>query len=371
MRKSLLLIPCLSLLILYGCGKKNGSEGAQNFRTVPKVEVQQIQLQDVSYSFETVGTLEADEVCVQSPVEGVVTLVNFREGDSVKMGETILVEIDPEKFELNRKKAEADKNRTLAIYQKAVADYQKRNELFKKGVVTEDELISYRTTMKETQANYHEARTEWMIRRKEEREAKVKSPVTGVIQTKSVSLGMHLAPETKIAELIDLEHIRIQFSVTAAEAQKLSLDQEINFLIQTMPQIHYRAQIFFIRQYADPETRMILCKADHIRSLETRGIKDLKPGIFAQINIETHLEKNAIVIPQSSYLATEDGFKVFVAQGNTARERLVQIGLHTQEGQVEVLSGLNSGDILITRGAQALRDGMPIEITPSLPAKEN
>ena len=77
-------------------------------------------------------------------------------------------------------------------------------------------------------------------------------------------------------------------------------------------------------------------------------------------------------MPESAIQASERGFVAYVVQENTARLRPVGIGLRTGTGIVEILSGLNAGEVVVSEGSDRLADGMavePVEATAAAPTK--
>ena len=70
-------------------------------------------------------------------------------------------------------------------------------------------------------------------------------------------------------------------------------------------------------------------------------------------------ERTAPVIPQTAIRPSDRGFIAFVVEKDAAVERILQLGMRTADGQVEVLAGLKLGEKLVIRGAEALRDGAP------------
>ena len=70
----------------------------------------------------------------------------------------------------------------------------------------------------------------------------------------------------------------------------------------------------------------------------------------------------APVVPQTAIRPSDRGFLVFVVEDNVALERIITVGMRTADGFVEVLSGLNPGEMLVVRGAEALRTGVPVNI---------
>lgn len=73
----------------------------------------------------------------------------------------------------------------------------------------------------------------------------------------------------------------------------------------------------------------------------------------------------APVIPQTAIRPSEKGFLAFVVEDGKARERVLTLGLRTSEGLVEVRGGLKAGEELVIRGAEALRDGLPVAVSPA------
>jgi multidrug efflux system membrane fusion protein len=72
--------------------------------------------------------------------------------------------------------------------------------------------------------------------------------------------------------------------------------------------------------------------------------------------------RRAPVIPQTAVRPSERGFLAYVVEDGTARERVLQLGLRTAGGDVEVRSGLAAGERVVVRGAEALRDGVKVRV---------
>ena len=72
--------------------------------------------------------------------------------------------------------------------------------------------------------------------------------------------------------------------------------------------------------------------------------------------------QKAVVVADSGVMPTERGFVSFVVKDGKARQRSVRAGLFVREGSLEILDGLVPGDLLVTAGAAALRDGVDVAI---------
>jgi membrane fusion protein, multidrug efflux system len=92
--------------------------------------------------------------------------------------------------------------------------------------------------------------------------------------------------------------------------------------------------------------------------------RTLRPGAFTEVTVPVGSPRAALVVPQTAVRPTERGFVSYVVEGDVARERLLTLGLRTPDGRVEVREGLRPGDRIVVRGAEALREGAKVEVSP-------
>jgi RND family efflux transporter MFP subunit len=326
-----------------------------------------IKPKDVSYTLQAIGSVEADEVSIYAKVSGIITKVNFKEGDFVEADKTILAEIDPVAYKLELAKAKAQISSALANFKKAKLDYRNRLVLYKKGYATLEELITYKTQVEISRANLKQAIALFKIAKKNYRDSKVTSPISGKIQTKNVWLGNYVRPDSLIATLIDTSSLKVRFTVPQSQARYLSINKKIYFTVSGIPNIIFSASIFHLSNFAHPQTRHVECLANKItienKQTNTQNPDELlKAGYFANITIQTELHKNAIVIPYKAAVPTQKGYVVFTINDNKAHEKKVELGLYTSEGEVEIISGLQPEDIIVNKGSHIVKDGMEVEI---------
>lgn len=367
MKHAIAIFLLLTIATMLACKKgETGTPaaGPQQAKRAAKVTVWKIETRDLQYAIDAVGTLEADEIRIHARVSGVITKIDFKEGNDV-LPETVLAEIDPQRYALELSKALAEKERAEIAYQKAKSDHRRYTSLFEKGNATQDEVETAEMQMKTAKTAVDQAVALHALAKKSADESIVRPPAKGVIQSKVASLGEYMKPETLIATMIDLSSLRLRFTLAEAEAAKVTVGKKVGFAVNAFPGTEFEGELFYISQSAHPQTRTVECKARNIivKKKEGNAIQ-LRPGMFVNVRVETDLQKQSIVVPSQAVIPTEKGAIVYVLDGKTARMKTIDVGLHTPDGWIEVLKGLTTADTLIVRGANFLRDGMEVEPSP-------
>lgn len=357
------LILALLAALPSGCGNKSESKGSfSRPKFIPKVTAREVLVKNVVYSFEAVGTLEAVEhVEIPARVSGVVDRIRFVEGDQVTP-ESVLAEIDIERFQLEARRAKAALSQAEIDLKNAQNTYQRRMALRRenKGWVTEEELETHETALEKAIAFREQMLAQYKLARKNLKDARIRPPIDGFIDRKDIDTGEYVAAGATVATLRNLSSLNLTFHVPETESGRIRIGQDVMFQVTPFPEKTYAAQIFFISSSADPVTRLVECKA-RIEKPDTA----LKPGFFATLEIQTENHADAVVIPEEAIRPSEKGFTVYVLQegpdGMQARSRIVALGLRSGP-EVEILSGLSRGETIAVLGSDALHDGARVEI---------
>ncbi|WP_437720979.1 efflux RND transporter periplasmic adaptor subunit [Sorangium sp. So ce861] len=340
-------------------GRKPGKQ-AMSF----PVEVAPVAAERVEYAVPAVGSVEAfEQVQLTARVAGVVEAVRFMEGDDVKAGQ-VLVEIDPARYNLAVRAARATLDRMTATQAEAAAGLERREAEGAEGVFSKEEVASWRSRAATTAAQVAEAKIAVDQALLNLRDAYVRAPIPGKIQTRTVQTGQHVAVGTVLATLLRRDPLLLRFQIPAADAPRVRPGMEARFTVKGDART-YTAKLTHVADAADPATRMVAATGE----VQGEGKDLLRAGTFAEVTVPVGASGDAPVIPQTAVRPSERGFLAYVVDGTTARERLLSLGLRTADGRVEVKSGLSVGERLVVRGAEALRDGSQVRIaTPgSLP----
>jgi hypothetical protein len=113
-----------------------------------------------------------------------------------------------------------------------------------------------------------------------------------------------------------------------------------------------------VAESADDASRLV----DITAHIDDSSDHALRPGSFAEITVPVASAGQAPVIPAAAVRPSERGFLAFIVEGDKAVERILTLGMRSADGRVEVLSGLNGGETLVVRGAEALSNGATVRI---------
>lgn len=339
-----------------GAGAPGGGRRSMEF----PVEVRAVEARNVEYSVTAVGSLDAFErVAVTARVAGAVERVNFREGQLVRAGQE-LVEIEPERYRLAVEAAQATLNKALASKSEAEAGHARRQEANSKnpGLIRGEEIETWRTKVQTAAAEVTQAQAAVAQAKLNLRDAFVRAPVSGIIQTRTVETGQYVPVGTVLSTLMRRDPLLLRFQVPEGDALPLRPGVVARFNVAEDLAQH-EARITHVAAAASQTSRMVDVTANVLNS----NRPELRPGAFARVTIPIGSTRLTPVIPQTAIRPSEKGFLAYTIDDGVAKQRILTLGMRTADGQVEVKEGLRAGEMLVIRGAEALRDGAKVKVT--------
>lgn len=350
-----------AVLALAACGKgpEEPAEAAKRFAVEVAVAVSEPE----SRSITAPGTLAAREtVRITARVSGVVERVLVQQGDRVEAGQ-VVAEVEPERFRLAVETAQAQLARARAAREDTASQQRRREQAAtsQPGLISDDELAQVRA--RTSQADAEVAIATAGLRRAELdlRDARIASPVAGVIQERLADTGALAGPGTAIATVVDRSRILLHCSVPVGDAALLRPGLPLGFRIPGEP-ADRTASIVLVGDAADPATRLVPLVAQ----VADGDAAAVRPGSFAAVRIDLPAGAPRVLVPDLAVKPSSRGFLVFVVEGEgdaaVARERRIEMAGRTRDDRIAVASGLQPGERVVSRGAEALRDGSPLSI---------
>jgi multidrug efflux system membrane fusion protein len=322
------------------------------------VEVETARSGSVEYEVAAVGSVDAFErVRVVARVPGAVERVRFSEGQRVERDQ-VLVEIEPERYRVEVESARAALRKAEAELDEALAGLARRER--EPGLFPTEDIDLWRRRARVGEADVESQRAVLARAELNLRDALVRAPVGGTIETRSVETGQYVQPGAVLASLVRREPLLVRFDVTEPDAGSLQAGMTVRFSVPGDDH-SYAATITHVGGSADAASRMVAVTGQ----VTDAAREALRPGSFAEVRVPVARTEGAPVVPETAIRPSERGFLAFVVEDGVARERVLDLGLRTADGRIEIRSGLAPGEPIVVRGAEALSDGARVRVEPA------
>ena len=329
------------------------------------VDVATLAPRQMQYTVTAPGSIDAfQQVQITARVAGAVDRVGFVEGQVVKAGD-VLVTIEPERYTIAVEQARATLLKTQAGQKAAEAALERRKtaDNASPGLVPGEEIEQKQTAVDTAKADVEAARQALRIADLNLRDSSVRTPIPGVVQTRTVQQGQYLQAGAVLATILQREPMLLRFQVAEQDAPRLEAGMPATLMLKETTR-EYTAKITLVSDAADPATRMVPVTA---QIDQTDHKHWLRPGAFCQVTVPVGNARQGIVVPSLAVQPTEKGNIVYVVDDkHIAHARVVQLGMHTSDGGVELTRGAAAGELMVVRGIEPLSDGAPVKIGSTL-----
>ncbi len=324
---------------------------------VPPVLVAPVEARRIEDRIEATGELRAQNAAaVAAQVGGTVTNLVRDEGVAAAADE-VVIEIDPERRDLELRNARAMLAQADAQASSAERDLTRMEKLHAEGVAADAKLDSVRTALRTARSNRDAAQAQLGMAERGARDSSVRAPFAGFIARRYVSEGEFVQPGQKLFDLVALDPIEVEFTLTERDSSRVVMGQPVEVRVAPFPDEVFRAEVAVIAPTIDPVTRTLRVKA---RMANPDG--RLRPGLFARADLGVSVRENVAMIPQEAVLQRADGAVAYRVVGDArAERRSIKVGV-IREGRVEVIEGLAVGDQVVVRGQDQLVDGSPVSL---------
>lgn len=356
------------VIISTACGDKEARPIPPVPVTAAKVEVRS---EPLSLSF--VGTVEPIEsVSVKSQVSGVITRINFIEGQEVKTGQ-LLIQIDPRPFQADLDKALAQLAKDKAQAANAEIQAKRYVDLFNKQLVSQEQ---YDTALTQSEM----LKSVVLADEAAVKEAKlnleyssITAPISGRTGGLLVKRGnVARSNDTTLLVINQMRPIRVGFAIPGNQLpviQKYSSRSKLEVRVKPSrsdEKIEVKGRLAFIDNKVDTSTGTVALKAEFSNK---EGF--LWPGQFVDTELILAIEPAVLAIPTGAVVTGQEGTFVFIiSSDNTVEKRLVKVN-RSLNNTVVIDEGLKAGENVVTDGQMRLVPGAKVEIKTSIKEKGN
>lgn len=335
----------LTLPFVSGCNSDEVSHTEQqNPLPTATVSVATVTREVASNQIELVGSVEAVEQAeISAKISANILFISIDLGTRVKQGELLV--------ELSAGEISAQLQQAGAQLDQAKRNLTREEKLLRQNAATPETVKSLRDTVRIAQAAFLEAQTRLGY-------TKILAPFGGIITHKTANAGDLATPGKPLLSIEGENNLQIITDIPEAMIHTI---QKGDILHAKIPAINalVSGPVTEISPTANPASRTTAIK------IKIPSRANLRSGQFARVTLAL-AETETLAIPQSAVLIYGQLERVFVAKDNQAQLRLVRTGvpLPAADGKecIEVLSGLDENETVITSGNSNLQAGQPLEI---------
>lgn len=288
------------------------------------------------------GTVLANESLeLKSEISGKITQIAFREGSVVKKG-SLLIQINDEEIRAQLIKGKHN--------QKLNEDNEfRQRKLLEKDAISQEEYDNALNRLNTTVADV-------LLLEAQLAKTKIIAPFDGIIGLRYVSEGAYLSPNTTIATLYNNTPAKLEFAIPSRYSSLVAAGKDVHFKLEG-DTVRYNGKVYAIEPRIDQDTRTL-----KLRALAENSKGSLLPGQFVELELILGTTNSALLVPTQCVVPEQAGKKVFRLENGVVKETLVETGIRTNT-DLQVLTGLKSGDTILTSGILQLRGGMKVQIT--------
>ena len=322
------------------------------------VNISPVIAQDFNHFIEIQGKIESESVSYVTPRAGggQVKAVYVKRGDKVKKGQ-LLLQLD--NTLIKQSVAAAAQNIETVKAQAALAKsvYEKQKNLWEQNIGSEIQLLTAKTNAEALGSQLKAALEQLGMAKDQLAFTSIYSDVDGVAEEVNVKVGEIFMGAGQL-KIVNTDKLKLTSQVPENYAGKINVGTDVTLIFPDLDKT-LDTKLSVIGKVIDPLSRSFFVEA------KLPMDKNFRPNQLAQVKIKDYTKKNAISIPINIVQNDDKGKFVYVAVSENgklvARKRMVTTG-EFYANSIEILSGLNAGEQVVTEGYQNIFDGQNLTV---------
>lgn len=338
---STVFLTCLAVVFLFNGCTQDAPEKDKKEKPEHLVEFVTLARTDLGVSISRTGSLKVlREVKIHTQEEGRITELPHHQGDKVVKG-ALIARLDDSLLRSQYHRAEA-------VLNKNIQDIRRMRDLFRRKLASDQEIANAETELAVAKADMEVLETRLGY-------TKIYSPVTGIVTQRITEPGNIAERYSHLLTIVDPTSLITEVSVSGLLLPELKVGDAAQVRIDALGASQFPGIITRIHPSLDPVTR---------RGIIEVGLNPVPagalPGQLCRVKLDTHAG-NRLVIPSRALRRDTEGEYVYVMDDDSRAQRIaVTSGLRISE-QIEIISGLEEGQRVITRGFLSLKPGKQVK----------
>ena len=326
----------------------------------PNVVVVHAQRAKANMELTLPGTLlPIQEALIFARTNGYVKQWKVDIGEQVKQGQ-MLAEIETPEIDRELKQALANQQQVKANMELARSTAERWKAVLKENAVSPQEVDEKVSALKARQADYaaSQASVERLIQMKSFQ--RVTAPFAGTVTGRNVEIGQLISagnpdPTRWMFKVAKMDTLKLYINVPQSHMRMIKTDLPVNVILKEFPQ-PFVGKVLRTAGALDPQSKTLLTE------INVPNEKfELAAGMFVQAKFALNQTEPNILLPANTLMIRQDGPQVAAVTNNTVQLRKVKLGRDLGT-QIEILSGVEEKDMIVTNPTDAMRDGVNVNM---------
>ncbi len=336
----------LTIITLSGCN--NSSKEVPQAKTIKKVKVETVTDDAVQNTMTLNGKIKEKSLTSLSfRVAGPLKKLNVKQGDYVHAGQ-VIAEVDDRDYQLQVETSKAQ-------FEQAEGEYNRYKQLVEQKKIPEN-------TFEKIKSGYLMTKTAYENAQNQLNDTKLRAPFSGYIYEKFVENYQTVGAGTPIVSIIDNSHLEVVASVAESQLNRIKSDKKSFLNVDNAAIKQLPVQLLSVSEKAMQDG---LYEVKF--SFENKRDLQVAPGMTAEITIYCQSGENQLSVASTAIFHEKTSTYVWIYNSSTSQveKREVNISLDGTKGRVNISSGLQNGEQVVTAGVHYLVEGQEVKPLPA------
>ncbi len=341
---------------LVGCADGDRAGPARRDRPPPQVVVEPVRREDAVVTRSYLVTLESGrQAAVLARASGYVLAWTVDRGDPVRKGQRLAVIEDQELGDQERQAA-AQLEAARAARQNAKDQAERARRLVAQQFISRAEADAAETQVLVAEAQVRAAEAALGLTRTRKGYTVIEAPFDGYVVARHVDIGALVGPQgPPLFTIGSLDPLKAVAAVPQSDVPFLKVGQTATLTLDGVTGGPWTGRVSRLSPALDAATRTLEVEMEFDNEGEAR-----KPGMFGRVTLELERVAGVVLVPPRAVARQGTDGVAFVVREGRAHEVRLALGRTWPDGRVEVVRGLDEGDLLITMGREMVHDGMEV-----------
>jgi RND family efflux transporter MFP subunit len=335
-------------------GQRSGPGGAN----LPTVKVEPVKLQRINAFLILNGTVEPErKVEVYSRLSAYVKEIVKEEGSFLKKNDVIAL-LDDTEIRFLHRQAQIQLEQAKVTLKDQEATYNRNKELKETNMISEQVFQAAQVAFDKARLDHETRQENYKDLELQLSYTRIKSPVEGYVTERLIEVGSRVNTNQHIYTVEDFFPLLVKVYVPTSDVVNLKPGLDALVFTDVLSGMTFEGKIKLINPRIDVQSGTVKVTVEVFDKS-----RKLTPGMFVETKILISNNPDAIVIPKKcvSYKREEAFVFVFRQRGRQVSRRVVKTGI-TEGDNIEILDGLEAGEIVVTVGVESLKDEMKVSI---------